>query len=325
MPIFGLSIEAASVVIITNTAITWSLLTLGIRIFLRSKINGPLGWDDFFCTTATLHRSEFFLWVAYLFFFPALACSMLSISSLLARIIGPHRRTVRVAHAIALAIVMWGGVCEFVFAFSCALPRPWVIAETGGRCINLFAFNAGVSVAMLVLETCNIILALHIVWRLQMHRADKCTVLAAFSVRWIMIPPTLARLRFIHSALASPNWNFSRTGAVIFMQVMLHLSLILATLPCAKPFLVVFESGGLLNPPLSNRGSGERRQRIQSWELTLRPPEAGMTRARVEHDPVDAAVRARRRSAGSSESAREGITRTASFSVLVGGEGEGEV
>lgn len=223
---------------------------------------------------------------------------------------------------------------------------------------------------MLVLETCNIILALHIVWRLQMHRADKCTVLAAFSVRWMyvetptrtrsknslpllpplsrgialasstpglqvnnllhqhipsMIPPTLARLRFIHSALASPNWNFSRTGAVIFMQVMLHLSLILATLPCAKPFLVVFESGGLLNPPLSNRGSGERRQRIQSWELTLRPPEAGMTRARVEHDPVDAAVRARRRSAGSSESAREGITRTASFSVLVGGEGEGEV
>lgn len=56
MPIFGLSIEAASVVIITSTAITWSLLTLGIRIFLRSKINGPLGWDDFFCTTATVRK-----------------------------------------------------------------------------------------------------------------------------------------------------------------------------------------------------------------------------------------------------------------------------
>jgi len=87
-----------------------------------------------------LHRSQFLLWLAYLFFFPALACSLLSISSLLARIIGPHRRTVRVAHAVALAVVMWGGVCEFVYAFSCALPRPWVITAGEGECINLVTF-----------------------------------------------------------------------------------------------------------------------------------------------------------------------------------------
>jgi len=102
------------------------------------------------------------------------------------------------------------------------------------------------------------------------------------------------------------------------MQIVLHLSIILATLPCAKPFLVVFESGGLLNPPLSNRGGEERTERIQSWELALRPLDTG-TLARVEYDPVDAAARARRRSVRSSRSAREGITRTASFSVMVVG------
>jgi len=57
MPAYGLTDPAAYVVIITATAIIWSLLVLAIRVFLRLKVNGPCGWDDLACVMATARFS----------------------------------------------------------------------------------------------------------------------------------------------------------------------------------------------------------------------------------------------------------------------------
>lgn len=48
--------------------------------------------------------------------------------------------------------------------------------------------------------------------------------------------------------LHATNWSYSRIRVAIITQVVLHVSIILATVPCAKPWLVAFETGGLQAP-----------------------------------------------------------------------------
>lgn len=59
MPAFGLPIGAAFVVITATTAIIWSLLVLAVRLYLRLKINGPMGSDDYTCIAATVRDIQF--------------------------------------------------------------------------------------------------------------------------------------------------------------------------------------------------------------------------------------------------------------------------
>jgi hypothetical protein len=49
-----LSPEATDIVVVTSTAMIWTLMTLGVRIFIRTKINGPWGADDWACLAATV-------------------------------------------------------------------------------------------------------------------------------------------------------------------------------------------------------------------------------------------------------------------------------
>lgn len=54
MPSFDLEKVSAGIVIACTTASIWSLLIFLIRLFLRLKISGPIGWDDVTCATATV-------------------------------------------------------------------------------------------------------------------------------------------------------------------------------------------------------------------------------------------------------------------------------
>lgn len=58
----------------------------------------------------------------------------------------------------------------------------------------------------------------------------------------------MTRLKYIKLALASSDWSFARVNLVIATQVVLHVSVILATVPCSKPFLSAFDSGTLHMP-----------------------------------------------------------------------------
>ena len=129
----------------------------------------------------------------------------------------------------------------------------------------------------------------------------------------------------------------------------MHISVILATVPCLRPWLNAFESGGLHGPgeaahrdsrrpnlmvpklaPLlpiamspmtsdediaSTLGAAGHRQRVEAWPLELFVGDVAENRTTtiVEHDPVEAREIARKKSLDS-ESSR-GITRTTSFSV----------
>ncbi|KAI6827879.1 hypothetical protein KC340_g9416 [Hortaea werneckii] len=282
MPAFDLSYPGAYIVVVTVTAVIWSLLVLGIRIFLRLKVNGPLSWDDGCCIAATIlacmhsvvtllqlryglgrpagtqHQttinwSSFLLWLSGYFYYMAQALSILSVCLLLARIVR-HRKMAWGCYGIAVATVAWAIAGMATTAFECELPHPWETHDASANCINLWAMNSSLVITRALLETANILMSVIMLWSLNMHLAPKLQTIAAFSVRLLILPPLLIRLHFNHVSLFSDDWPRARVPAVILGQVVLHLSVILTTVPCAKPFLRIFDSGSLhLDPGFAKK------------------------------------------------------------------------
>ena len=128
----------------------------------------------------------------------------------------------------------------------------------------------------------------------------------------------------------------------------MHISVILATVPCIRSWLNAFESGGLQAPaevrrasrhptPVATKlapllpiamtavtddtivelspGIAGHRKRVEAWPVQFFPGDTveSKTVTTVEHDPVDAREMARKASRDSQGS--RGITRTTSFSV----------
>ena len=164
-----------------------------------------------------------------------------------------------------------------------------------------------------------------------------------------MIPPTLTRLKYINQTLRSSDWSYSRIHVVIITQIEMHISVILATIPCIRPWFNVFESGGLQAPAEVRRqsrrptpvaatklapllpiamssaindndielspGMAGHRKRVEAWPVQFFPGDSveAKTVTTVEYDPVEAREMARKASRDSQSS--RGITRTTSFSV----------
>ncbi|KAI7094016.1 hypothetical protein KC352_g39604 [Hortaea werneckii] len=153
-----------------------------------------------------------------------------------------------------------------------------------------------------------------------MHLAPKLQIIAAFSMRLLILPPLLIRLHFNHVSLFSNDWPRARVPAVILGQVVLHLSVILTTVPCAKPFLRIFDSGSLhLDPNFAKKlsllsikrsksgdgnnsqSTGEAREtfdhhaaggggggpwrRAARWDRMLLRPDHSSTVTMIKHDP----------------------------------------
>jgi len=113
---------------------------------------------------------------------------------------------------------------------------------------------------MTALEFANVAMAVVTVWGLQMPVWPKIQVIALFALRLLsvyatciqdlhadddrasIIAPNITRLRYLQIALFAADWSYARVPLQIVNQITLHLSIILATVPCAKPFLTVSSS-----------------------------------------------------------------------------------
>ncbi|KAF2771481.1 hypothetical protein EJ03DRAFT_349494 [Teratosphaeria nubilosa] len=220
MPAFDLSLECASIVIVTTTAVTWSLLTLAMRYFIRLKINGPLGCDDYACSVATvfavahsivtlceiafgfgnrktdgssLFSEQVGPYVTNMLYTIAITFSSLSISYLIARVVSKVRHKKVLAYLIIGATACWGLAGVITWAFQCRLPHPWNI-DRPRHCISLVGAWIGLSVGHAALELANVVLAIAVVWKLQMPVKDKSMIVVAFATRLLILPPTFMRL-----------------------------------------------------------------------------------------------------------------------------------
>ncbi|KAI7354495.1 hypothetical protein KC320_g3408 [Hortaea werneckii] len=351
MPAFDLSYPGAYIVVVTVTAVIWSLLVLGIRIFLRLKVNGPLSWDDGCCIAATIlacihsvltllqlryglgrsagtqpqttiNWSSFLLWLSGYFYYMAQALSMLSVCFLLARIVR-HRKMAWGCYGIAVATVAWALAGMATTAFECGLPRPWETHDATANCIDLWAMNSSLVITRALLETANIFMASGYVssGRVAQWRDLLLMIISTIGEKTkSILPPLLIRLHFNHVSLFSNDWPRARVPAVILGQVVLHLSVILTTVPCAKPFLRIFDSGSLhLDPNFAKKlsllsikrsksddgnnsqSTGEAREtfdhhaaggggggpwrRAARWDRMLLRPDHSSTVTMIKHDP----------------------------------------
>ncbi|KAK5713837.1 hypothetical protein LTR17_017412 [Elasticomyces elasticus] len=283
MPAFGLTEPASYIVIVGSTAIIWSLLTLAIRIFLRTKINGPFGWDDVACCVATflgvlysticltqigfglgrhsenvtpsmIRTSRILGWINSMIYNCGLSCSTLSMCFLIARVCEVQKRKVRFVHGVAFTTTLFGLATILATALQCRLPKPWDNSRPR-HCLDLWALYATTSAVFSALELANVLAATFVVWRLHMPLCPKIQVVALFALRLLILAPQIIRLRYLHVVVFADDsaWQWVRVPLQIINNVVIHLSIILATVPCAKPFLhQVFESGGHHMPTVSS-------------------------------------------------------------------------
>ncbi|WPH04555.1 Hypothetical protein R9X50_00744700 [Acrodontium crateriforme] len=354
MPSSTLARPSAYIIITSSTALTWSILVLLIRIFLRVKVNGPFGLDDISCAAATVfsliaailaiiqahlglggaiessssagHEILLLGYISTFSYLIGIHLSQLSMCFLLARITKAGRQ-VWISYGIGCVSAVLAGVFVFLMAFRCRLPRPWERIQEKSECINQWKAWMVYTAMQALLEIAITAAAILLVWPLNMRMKSKVIVIKAFSVRLLIIPPAAVRVKYTYIALYSADWTRDRTNTAIITQIVLHLSVILATLPCIKPWLAVLELGGLKMsttaatqlPICQARAENQevRLDRVDGWQGALDGwrPDHARTVTNVRYDAEGAHAAARKRSLNSSESSRNAVHRTDSFKV----------
>ncbi|RLL98079.1 hypothetical protein CFD26_106043 [Aspergillus turcosus] len=76
-----------------------------------------------------------------------------------------------------------------------------------------------------------------------MRRKEKMTVIFAFGTRILVIILTTVRQSYLNTALQQKDAPSSLSDTLIATEVLLHCSIMLATVPCLKPFTIAFNTG----------------------------------------------------------------------------------
>ena len=102
-----------------------------------------------------------------------------------------------------------------------------------------------------------------------MARLLKFIVIMAFSFRLPIIPLVAARISVLISIKDSTDYTFDVVNAVIFTQVVMHYSLLAATIPCTRPVLKALGTGYMA--PIADQvdpGLREQNKRGDSYALS---------------------------------------------------------
>lgn len=320
MPAFNLTQGAAYIVITALTGTIYTLLAWSIRLFIRLKIHPPFAWDDIHCTIATLfticdsclilsqtayglghststlsphaaNTQRILGWLAVLCYVQASCFSILSVTFLLIRVTRLTAQA-RPAYLAAFSTGLWCLISTTILLFQCRLPAPWR-TRPHSRCIDIYYAWLFITVTRSVIELSNVLIAAWLTWKIRMPVRPKVIIIGMFALRLLVVPPSITRLHYIKVSWQAADWSYARINVQIITQVALHVSTILATVPCVKNFLLVFESGNL-HPPHHAQESGRRVSKRRSSTYTpnpthtssnpLRPRPSPARRARSELD-----------------------------------------
>ncbi|KAJ2973386.1 hypothetical protein NQ176_g6639 [Zarea fungicola] len=219
----------AYIVIAATVGLTWSILVLLIRLFIRLRIAGPFGWDDTFAVIATfigscqtavvlyaareglgVRHNEGYLndvesalkayFASTLMYIAAICPAKASMSLLISRV----SRQAAGRHSIATntvtgLIFAWGISSIFTVAFQCGSSRPWDIVN--GHCTGVFQRWITIESLSVVLEVLISALAFSLVLGFDMAFRTKFIVVAAFSAQLLVAIPVSFRLIYLRDAL----------------------------------------------------------------------------------------------------------------------------
>lgn len=107
-----------------------------------------------------------------------------------------------------------------------------------------------------------------------MPRGPKTCVIIAFALRLLVLPALYMRLIFYNDSLQREDRTYGLARYALMTQVAMHGSIILTTLPCAKPFFVIFEGGVFRSPQDQHNLRHQRGRDVPLRLMTAKPPVA---------------------------------------------------
>ncbi|OGM40971.1 hypothetical protein ABOM_010488 [Aspergillus bombycis] len=263
--------HSAFIIIAVLIGLSWSVLIIGIRVYLRLKLNPPFGWDDVAALFGTIigavqtavvlqavrngiGKKEALLtddqvesglkgiYIAWLLY-PVVVCSSkVSISLLIARLTRTKLH-LKASHLLTGFILLWGVISLFLIAFQCKLPMPWNVGAVD-HCGSMFAQWAAVEAGNILIELLLPCIVILMVWDLRVASATKITVVMVFSLQLLATIPIIVRLVFLQQSTtqdSAADPTFTITDTVLATEVAMHFSLMSATFPCLRKFLQVFD------------------------------------------------------------------------------------
>ena len=154
----------------------------------------------------------------------------------------------------------WGFASVLAIALRCNVAHPWAFFQQS--CPNLFLRWQVITAVDVLDEVALFATAVWLVWALQMSARLKATVIFAFGFRLPVVTAAIIRVAYLNGALSSSNPFLDLVPVAIATQVELHYSLMAATVPCMKPFVISFNTSWGTHVPrgtsyaLSNMSNG---------------------------------------------------------------------
>ncbi|KAL2216363.1 hypothetical protein M432DRAFT_102365 [Thermoascus aurantiacus ATCC 26904] len=256
------------IVIVTTLFMSWMVLCFLTRLYTRWAINGPFGLDDLAAGIGTalgichvgavmdsvshgfgkskllldpfrVSKAEKALYAADILFIVGHTAAKSSVAFLLRRL-GRDSRYMRLCDGVLSIISLWGFASLIAIALKCGLNHPWLL---NGQCKDVVLRWQLITAFDVVTEVALLFMYVHLIWGLHMRWTGKAIVLIAFGSRAPVAIVAIVRVIYLKTALQSPDPMLNGVDASISTEVLLQYSLMAATIPCLKSFVIAFNTG----------------------------------------------------------------------------------
>ncbi|PKX96226.1 uncharacterized protein P174DRAFT_450504 [Aspergillus novofumigatus IBT 16806] len=261
--------KSGSIAVAATLFMSWMVIVCLIRLYMRLTMNGPLGMDDWAAFSAGA------IGIAHVVMImnglshglgrshqaspdselekAGEVCILYGKSSVVRRswfsedislqsftTTGREKVYLLACKTSLLITSLWCFASILAVALSCPAKYLW---STEIHCRDLSTASKAITAFDVLTEALLVPLSVSLVWALQLRRKDKMTVVFAFGTRIVVIILTIVRQSYLNTALQEHDHPLSLAPALIATEALLHFSIMLATVPCLKPFIVAFNTG----------------------------------------------------------------------------------
>ncbi|KAF5859009.1 hypothetical protein ETB97_003500 [Aspergillus alliaceus] len=260
--------RSGMLVIVETMFMSWMIMVCLIRLYMRLTINGPVRVDDIAAfaggafgiahvgtimhgvshglgrtqsgmSASDLGRAGQALYAANVLFLAGHGAAKASVGFLLRRL-GREKVYLLGCNMVLVSTALWVIASMVATTVSCAAKYQWSIMD---HCHNLNIAWKAVTAFDIIIEAFLITLSVALVWSIQMRRKDKATVIFAFGTRASIIVLAIVRQTFLNDELFRSDAPLHLSDSLTVTIVLLHCSIMIATIPCLKPFIIAFNTG----------------------------------------------------------------------------------
>ncbi|KAF2686747.1 hypothetical protein K458DRAFT_476511, partial [Lentithecium fluviatile CBS 122367] len=248
------------------TLVTISTLSVGLRLYTRTRILKIVGSDDFaivvaqilaiavsiatileakwglgrhtqFVSEESMIRQLRCLYSVVLIYNPAQIITKISFLIHYRRLF-PGPRTQQVCFWLLIFIVFWGVVQEFILAFGC-IPLSLIIPSMTGKCLYTLPIWYTTSSMNIVTDFAIFIVPIPSVLELQMQTRKKVLLCGLFGLGFLQVTCIISVIRLFtlyHSVKTTdPSWDNAPTAYWTIIE--LNCGILCACLPTLRPLL----------------------------------------------------------------------------------------